>query len=224
MKSTIAYSFAFLAVAAVCTGSVLGGREQMNRRIAAIFAALFPTVICFAQEATPQTKLVEAARAQVGVTTVYDPAYVSLSYPGGDVPIDRGVCTDVIIRALRASLNIDLQRTVHEDMASHFSLYPTVWGLTKPDKNIDHRRVPNLRTYFRRHAIFLKVSKQPSAYQPGDLVTSMLPKNLPHVMIVSDKKNSSGVPLVIHNIGRGAREQDCLFTYPITGHYRLRFR
>lgn len=175
-----------------------------------------------AQAAGEPEKIVEAARAQVGVTTHYDPAYVVIPYPGGDVPEERGVCTDVVIRALRVALDFDLQKAVHEDMKAHFALYPKIWGLTRTDRNIDHRRVPNLQTYFRRHAVALDPSRDPAAYRPGDLVTCMLPGNLPHIMIVSDRKTSSGTPLVIHNIGAGAREEDRLFAYPLTGHYRLK--
>ena len=164
--------------------------------------------------------LVEAARSQIGVTVTYDPAYTALAYPNGDVSLEKGVCTDVVIRALRKAYSIDLQKLVHEDMKQHFSLYPKNWGLSKPDKNIDHRRVPNLQTYFRRHAKILRVSKNPFDYQPGDLVTSMLPGNLPHIMIVSDKKTLSNTPFVIHNIGRGTQEENALFAYPLTGHYR----
>jgi uncharacterized protein len=165
-------------------------------------------------------KIVTAARKQVGVTLSYDPAYVSLGYPRGDVPREKGVCTDVVIRALRDGLSLDLQKLVHEDMKANFSAYPKNWGLSRTDKNIDHRRVPSLQAYFRRSGYKVADTKEPSKFQPGDLVTCTVPPNLPHVMIVSDKKTAEGVPLVIHNIGSGAREEDVLFTYPLTGHYR----
>lgn len=165
-------------------------------------------------------KLVRAARGQVGVTVVYDPAYVALKFPDGDVPEDRGVCTDVVIRALRRALDLDLQRLVNEDMRANFSRYPQNWGLTRTDRNIDHRRVPNLQTWFRRHGESLAASNDPAEYRPGDIVTSLVAGNLPHVMIVSDRRSPAGVPLVIHNIGRGAQEEDMLFAYPLTGHYR----
>jgi uncharacterized protein YijF (DUF1287 family) len=165
-------------------------------------------------------KIVEAARKQVGVTLSYDPAYVALKYPGGDLPREKGVCTDVVIRALRDGLGQDLQKLVHEDMTANFAAYPKNWGLTRPDKNIDHRRVPNLKAYFKRKVIVLPVKNVAGRFQPGDLVTCTVPPHLPHIMIVSDKKTAEGVPLVIHNIGRGAREEDVLFTYPLTGHYR----
>ena len=166
------------------------------------------------------SKLAEAALGQVGVTVTYDPAYVSLGYPNGDLPRDRGVCTDVVIRALRDAHAADLQKLVHEDMRAHFSAYPKIWGLKKTDRNIDHRRVPNLRTYFKRRGMELPLGKDPAAFQPGDLVTCTVPPNLPHIMIVSKRKSRDGRPLVIHNIGSGTREEDVLFTYPLTGHYR----
>jgi hypothetical protein len=171
---------------------------------------------------TPALKLVEAARKQVGVTTMYDPAYVILAFPNGDVPIERGVCTDVVIRAFRSGLSQDLQKLVNEDMRGNFSAYPKQWGLSKPDKNIDHRRVPNLQTYFKRKGWSLTVTKTATDYLPGDIVTCTVPPSLPHVMIVSDKKGSCETPLVLHNIGSGAREEECLFTYPLTGHYRVK--
>lgn len=162
---------------------------------------------------------VAAARRQIGVTRIYDPAYVVLPYPGGDVAQDRGVCTDVVIRAMRAE-GIDLQKTVHEDMRGHFALYPKKWGLRRPDRNIDHRRVPNLQAWFARQGWSLTPSQSANAYKPGDLVTWMLPGNLPHIGIVSDRTSWRDVPLIIHNIGSGTREEDILFAYPITGHYR----
>lgn len=165
-------------------------------------------------------KLVEAARKQVGVTVSYDPAYVSLKYPGGDVSQERGVCTDVVIRAARTGLSLDLQKLVHEDMKANFGAYPKNWGLTRPDRNIDHRRVPNLQAYFKRRGYQLPVTQDVKNYQPGDIVTCTVPPNLPHIMIVSDKTTSDGRPLAIHNIGSGAKEEDVLFTFPLTGHYR----
>ena len=165
--------------------------------------------------------IVKAARRQVGLTTIYDPAYVVLRYPGGDLPIERGVCSDVVIRALREALKMDLQKLVHEDMSRAFSRYPRRWGLRRPDRNIDHRRVLNLQTYFERKGYSLGVSREVRDYRPGDIVTCTIGGNLPHIMIVSDSKTRAGAPLVIHNIGRGAMEEDCLFDFPITGHYRV---
>lgn len=165
-------------------------------------------------------KIAEAARKQIGITRFYDPSYVSMDYPNGDVEKDRGVCTDVVIRAVRVGLEEDLQKLVHLDMKSNFSAYPKNWGLSRPDRNIDHRRVPNLRAFFKRRGFSKPVTKKPEDYQPGDIVTCTVANKLPHVMIVSDKKSSEGVPLIIHNIGFGALEEDGLFTYPLTGHYR----
>jgi uncharacterized protein YijF (DUF1287 family) len=169
----------------------------------------------------PTSPIVAAARNQIGKTITYDPSYVGLEYPGGDVPIDRGVCTDVVVRALRDSLNMDLQKLVHEDMSSAFSKYPTIWGLKKTDRNIDHRRVPNLKCYFERKGYSLPVTEPKDDYHPGDLVTCTVPPNRPHIMIVSDRKSSDGIPFVIHNIGAGTREENRLFSFPITGHYRI---
>lgn len=164
--------------------------------------------------------IVKAARSQIGVTVRYVADYVSMDYPGGDVPKETGVCTDVVIRALRGT-GQDLQKLVHEDMRANFSRYPTIWGLSRTDKSIDHRRVPNLKTYFRRKGKSIEVSQKGADYLPGDLVTCTVAGKLPHIMVVSDKKNARGTPLVIHNIGSGAREEDSLFDYPITGHYRF---
>ena len=174
-------------------------------------------------QAAPEEKphpLVEAARKQIGVTTEYDGSYVSLSYPGGDVPSHTGVCTDVLIRALRSAYGADLQKLVHLDMKANFSRYPTRWGLKRPDRNIDHRRVPNLRTYLKRHHTTLPLGKNPAKFLPGDIVTCTVSGKLPHIMIVSSRKAADGTPLVIHNIGSGTREQNDLFTYPLTAHYR----
>ncbi len=171
------------------------------------------------KDLTKQEELVASARSQIGVTTIYDPAYRALDYPAGDVPKERGVCTDVVVRALR-ELSFDLQKLVHEDMKKSFSQYPKIWNLKGPDRNIDHRRVPNLQTFFKRRGISLKVTQNAEDYQPGDLVTCTVAGNRPHIMIVSDKKSHDGTPLVIHNIGNGTQEENSLFTYPLTGHYR----
>ena len=179
-----------------------------------LFALATPA---FAQDA--QT-LITASRAQVGVTTNYDPAYTALEFPGGDVDRSRGVCTDVIIRALREAWGIDLQLAVNRDMKAHFSAYPKNWGLKTTDRYIDHRRVPNLQTLLARMGAERDISSDPAAFLPGDIVTYLLPGNLPHIAIVSDRMGTSA-PMILHNIGRGAQEEDSLFEYPITGHYRL---
>ena len=182
--------------------------------------ALF-LLIALAFSAAADSRLTALARRQIGVTLEYDPAYVRLNYPGGDVPQDRGVCTDVVIRAMR-QLNFDLQKEVHEDMKQNFALYPKRWGLKRPDKNIDHRRVPNLQTFFKRKGWSLPVTTNKADYKPGDLVTCTVAGSLPHIMIVSDRKAADGTPLIIHNIGAGTEEEDCLFTFPLTGHYRAK--
>jgi hypothetical protein len=166
-------------------------------------------------------RLVAAAEAQVGRTVLYDPAYVRLAYPGGDLPLERGVCTDVVIRAYRAGLGIDLQKLVHEDMRANFAAYPKLWGLAKPDRNIDHRRVPNLRAFLTRRGAALPVTATAADYAPGDLVTMLLPGNLPHIALVTHRPSADGSrPLVVHNIGAGARLEDALFAFATTGHYR----
>jgi uncharacterized protein YijF (DUF1287 family) len=182
-----------------------------------------PVALLFTGAATADNlDLVRAARAQVGVTTLYDGAYRVLEYPGGDVPPERGVCTDVVIRAFRKARSQDLQKLVHEDMRANFGAYPSRrrWGLTRPDANIDHRRVPNLMVYFERAGHARPVARQAAAYLPGDLVTWDLGGGIPHIGIVSERRAPSGTPLIIHNIGAGAREDDILFRYAITGHYR----
>ncbi len=163
--------------------------------------------------------LAAAAQTQVGVTLRYEPRYERLAYPGGDVPIERGVCTDVVIRAYRMQ-GIDLQRLVHEDMRKAWGAYPKLWQLKKPDAHIDHRRVPNLQTFFGRHGTTLARSRNPLDYRSGDIVTWMVPPNQPHIGIVSGQRSASGVPLIIHNIGAGTQIEDRLFAYPITGHFR----
>lgn len=164
--------------------------------------------------------LLGAAEAQTRNHVVYDPAYVRLAYPMGDVPADRGVCTDVVVRAYRAQ-GIDLQRLVHEDMRVAFSEYPTRWGLPAPDPNIDHRRVLNLQVFLRRQGASLGASDDPSAYLPGDLVTWNVDGTLPHIGIVTDRRSADGRrPLIVHNIGAGVQIEDMLFDYPITGRFR----
>lgn len=186
-------------------------------RLCLIFLATITSI-----NANPAEKLVTEARKQIGVTLRYDPAYVSLEYPKGDIPRERGVCTDVVIRALRDALDKDLQELVHRDMKANFSKYPKIWGLKSADKNIDHRRVPNLMTFFKRHhtSIPLPKGNEKSVFLPGDIVTCTVPPNLPHIMIVSDKNNASGRPLIIHNIGAGTLEEDRIEDFPITGHFR----
>ncbi|MEN0037074.1 MAG: DUF1287 domain-containing protein [Cellvibrio sp.] len=173
-------------------------------------------------EAGKTKTLVAAAITQTNDSVTYNGAYFKIAYPMGDVPAQYGVCTDVIIRAYR-KLDIDLQQLVHEDMRANFALYPAKrnWNQTKTDTNIDHRRVPNLQTFFTRHGKKLSASNKPEHYQAGDLVTWMLPGNLPHIGIVTDQRSADGQrPLIVHNIGAGPKLEDMLFDYAITGHYR----
>lgn len=166
-------------------------------------------------------QFVKDARSQIGQTLTYDPAYTRLSYPMGDVPIQKGVCTDVVIRALRKQ-NIDLQKVIHEDMKRNFKAYPQLWGLKNTDRNIDHRRVPNIAKYMTRQGYSVQKSPFKTAlFKAGDIVTWDLGRGLVHIGIVSDRKSISHVPLIIHNIGRGTQEEDILLQYKITGHYRI---
>ena len=179
-----------------------------------------------AQELAPAatSPLVEAARARIGVTTSYDPAYVALPYPGGDVPDDRGVCTDVVVRAFR-KVGVDLQKAVHEDMKENFSKYPQRWALKRPDRNIDHRRVPNLQAYFKRRGWERPITDKANDYSPGAVVAwDLTGRGLVHIGLVSDRKSSGGDPLILHNIGSGTEESDALFRFAIIGHYRPRLQ
>lgn len=180
----------------------------------------------FAQPPQPDAALAfplkVAAGAELRATKaeVYDPAYVKLAYPGGDVADDRGVCTDTVIRAFRHA-GVDLQVEVHEDMRASFSAYPKMWGLTKPDRNIDHRRVPNLETLFKRRGGARAISDRAADYLPGDIVSWRLTGGgLPHIGVVTRKKRG-GQPLIAHNIGAGTREEPCLFDWPMSGWFRF---
>ncbi|MEO6173101.1 MAG: DUF1287 domain-containing protein, partial [Arenimonas sp.] len=165
-------------------------------------------------------RAVNAARSQIGITMAYDPAYSRMAYPMGDVPIERGVCSDVVIRAYRKA-GSDFQMLVHNDMKSHFSAYPKLWGLKKPDSNIDHRRVPNLEVFFKRQGKSLSDLQTANSFKAGDIVSWRLDNGLAHIGLVSNKKSIfDSRPLVIHNIGRGTQEEDILFSWRIVGHYR----
>lgn len=165
-------------------------------------------------------KLSDAAVSLTKDRVTYDPAYYSLKYPNGDVAADRGVCTDVIIRAYR-KLGIDLQKEVHEDMKKNFSKYPKKFGLKKADSNIDHRRVPNLMVFFAKFGKSKSIEINPALYAPGDIVTWLLPGNLTHIGIVVNKKSADGKRfMIVHNIGGGQVMEDCLFKFNITGHYQ----
>lgn len=170
--------------------------------------------------ATWGCRIAAAALTQVDVTVGYDPAYRKLAYPNGDVPVSTGVCADVVVRAFRAG-GVDLQQRVHEDMAANFAAYPRKWGLQKPDTNIDHRRVLNLMKFFERKGAALNTSAQPSDYQAGDVVAWRLSNGLYHIGVVSTTRAGNVPrPFVVHNIGRGARDEDVLFAWQIIGHYR----
>jgi uncharacterized protein YijF (DUF1287 family) len=184
-------------------------------RVIALLCLAFPAA------AAEPSRLASAARDQIGVTTIYDPSYVRLAFPGGDLPRERGVCTDVVIRALRDAWGVDLQLAINRDMQAAFTDYPPLWGLARPDRNIDHRRVPNLATLFTRLGTALPLTDDPAPYLPGDIVTWTLPGNLAHMGIVSNRLTPDGTPLILHNIGAGAQEEDILFAYPMTGHYRI---
>ena len=173
------------------------------------------------QNVSPQLKhLLASAIEQTGITTGYDPAYVRLDYPGGDVPQETGVCSDVLVRAFRKA-GIDLQKEVHEDMKVAWSSYPQRWGNSRPDSNIDHRRVLNLMTFFQRRGKELPTTTTRDDYLPGDIVSWDLGGGVPHIGIVSNLATESPKHfLIIHNIGAGARAEDVLFNWKITGHYR----
>ena len=203
--------------------------RPIHRWQSALWLAL--ASLCFTAAARPARaddpaaenvrRVVASATEQTRTTLLYDPAYTVLVYPGGDVPADRGVCTDVVIRSLRAA-GVDLQRLVHEDMKAHFSAYPHEWGLARPDPNIDHRRVPNLATFFTRQGKALPVTASASDYLPGDVVSWKLPGGLAHVGVVVEPVSTADPArhLVVHNIGEGAKMEDVLFAFPVTGHFR----
>lgn len=180
---------------------------------------LFVFVSCTYAQNDFEHKLSDAALKVTEQKVKYDPAYFTIDYPNGDVPSDRGVCTDVVIRAYRL-LSIDLQKEVHEDMRTNFKLYPQKWGLKHTDKNIDHRRVPNLMVFFTRQGKVKTISKNPDDFKPGDIVCWDLGNNITHIGIVVDKKSTDGKRYkIVHNIGAGQVLEDCLFDYKIIGHY-----
>ncbi|OIQ31096.1 MAG: DUF1287 domain-containing protein [Bacteroidetes bacterium MedPE-SWsnd-G2] len=185
-----------------------------------IVLLMFNSWFCIAQSATPQS-IANAAMQLTKQQVTYDPSYFSISYPNGDVPADKGVCTDVVIRTYR-KLGIDLQQLVHEDMTANFNAYPNIWGLKNPDSNIDHRRVPNLMTFFKRQQSSLPITSNPSDYKPGDIVSWSLGGGLTHIGMVSNNTATSSPNryLIVHNIGAGQVLEDCLFRFKIIGHYR----
>lgn len=189
------------------------------RRFVLLLFFLANVFLCAAQDDF-QLQLALKALALTEDNVTYDPSYFSIDYPNGDVPSNKGVCTDVIIRAYR-KMDIDLQKEVHEDMKANFSLYPKIWGLQRTDTNIDHRRVPNLMVFFERFGEVLPITKNGEDYLPGDIVCWNLGGAITHIGIVSDIKSKARKrPLIVHNIGAGQVLQDCLFDYKIIGHYR----
>lgn len=183
---------------------------------------LFVACIGLSHAQTPSfaERLVQAAMERTKLTVRYEPAYVRLDYPNGDVPADTGVCTDEIIRSYR-QLGFDLQKLVHEDMKRAFAAYPKIWGLKSTDKNIDHRRVPNLQTFFKRRGASLPVTQNAADYRPGDLITCTMPPHLPHIAIVVPAPDGGETPWIVHNIGQGPKCENRLFEFPLTGHYRF---
>ena len=178
--------------------------------------------LCFSQTEVEYIQFSNYALELTKQNVVYDPSYFSIDYPNGDVPNGKGVCTDVVIRAYR-KIGIDLQKNVHEDMKVNFNAYPKIWGLKRTDKNIDHRRVPNLMTYFKRQGAEKAITDQTKDYLPGDIVCWNLGGAITHIGIVVDKKSTDGKRnLIVHNIGSGQVLADCLFDYKIIGHYRYK--
>lgn len=214
---------AVLLLAACDPAPSTGGRETPRSATPStpIAAELAPSVNRDWKSASIPFGLRLSAAAEERAThrVVYDAAYVQIPYPNGDVAPDRGVCSDEIVRAYRL-LGIDLQRLVHEDMRRAFGAYPNNWGLGRPDTNIDHRRVPNLATFFKRQGAALPVSSRGQDYKPGDVVAFALPDGRPHIGLITERLSDDGArPLVLHNIGRGPQIEDMLFTLTITGRF-----
>ncbi len=190
------------------------------KKLSFIILLLFVN-LCISQNEVQVLNLSQAALELTNENVTYDPSYFSIDYPNGDVLKGKGVCTDVVIRAYR-KMGIDLQKEVHEDMKANFSVYPKIWGLRTTDKNIDHRRVPNLMTYFKRQGADKSITKNTNDYLPGDVVCWNLGGAITHIGIVVNKKSKDGNRnLIVHNIGSGQVLEDCLFDFKIIGHYRL---
>ena len=188
-----------------------------------IFVVIFLLCInlAFSQQLLDPLKISDSAIELTNKMVTYDGAYYSIPYPNGDVPDGIGVCTDVVIRTYRA-VGLDLQKEVHEDMKANFKLYPQLWNLKRPDKNIDHRRVPNLMKYFKRQGAEISITDNGKDYLPGDVVSWDLGGGLTHIGVVVNKKSNDNKRfMIVHNIGGGQVLEDCLFNYTITGHYRF---
>jgi uncharacterized protein len=195
---------------------------QFKIKLMKNYLAYFLVISCFSLTAQTNfyNRLADSALTLTKQKVIYDPAYFTLKYPNGDVPAGKGVCTDVVIRTYR-KFGIDLQKEVHEDMAKHFAKYPKKWGMKTTDKNIDHRRVPNLMVFFERFGETKKNSTLASDYLPGDIVCWNLGGSITHIGIVSNKKSSDNSRyLIVHNIGSGQVLEDCLFNFKIIGHYK----
>lgn len=193
----------------------------MAKNLITLFAFL-STISCSVAQSNFYDRLADSTLTLTKQHVQYDPSYFQLTYPNGDVPSNKGVCTDVVIRAYR-KLGIDLQKEVHEDMKVNFSTYPKNWGLTRTDKNIDHRRVPNLMTFFSRHGITKAITTNATDYLPGDIVCWNLGGGITHIGVVVYKKSTDGQRhLIVHNIGDGQVLEDCLFNFKIIGHYQYK--
>ncbi len=212
-----AISLCFLSIFAAC-----GNAVSNNKTIPHNQTQQSPVKIDLPEAGAYGAKVAQAAESIIDPSIKYIPDYIVLDYPGGDVPAHTGVCTDVVIRSLR-KLNVDLQKEVHEDMKRNFAAYPKTWGLSSADKNIDHRRVPNLMKYFERKGYSQSITQSGKDYLPGDIVTWVLSNGMTHIGIVSANANRAGTNYqIVHNIGSGQVEEDVLFAYDITGHYRLK--
>ena len=220
MKISIrAFLFCLMLVALACQTNVSTKIRQDSSEN--LFSQLSATPKLSEVKSEEIKKLLESAVEQTNLTKNYDPAYVVIPYPNGDIPIEKGVCTDVVIRAFRKA-GVDLQREVHEDMTANFAVYPKKWNLPKPDTNIDHRRVPNLQTFFTRRGKSLPINDKAEDFKPGDVVAWDLDgKGMTHIGLVSNIYNESTKRyLIIHNIGGGTQAEDRIFDWKIIGHYR----
>ena len=186
-----------------------------------VISLLLSFSLSYSQAVAEKIDLSKAALELTKEKVTYDPSYFSIKYPIGDIPSDKGVCTDVIIRAYR-KLGLDLQKEVHEDMKANFKKYPKIWSLKSTDKNIDHRRVPNLMTYLKRKRAEKTITQNSKDYLPGDVVAWNLGGAITHIGIVVNKKSNDGKRnLIVHNIGAGQVLEDCLFKFKVIGHYRF---
>lgn len=219
LRLTVAFA---LVIALLAAGGCVETRYEVGTLNQGPAVPVNPNTKPLPDNASPQLKqMLDGAIAQAGVTTEYDPAYVALDYPNGDVPEKTGVCSDVVVRAFRKA-GIDLQKEVHEDIKAARSEYPTKWGANAPDKNIDHRRVLNLMKYFERHGKSLPISDAAADYQPGDVVSWELSSGVDHIGIVTNMLSESADRyLIVHNIGAGTRIEDVMFAWTIKGHYRV---